>query len=326
MYRIARQIYNKIQKANHILLVPHTNPDGDALGCTTAFIQYLNSIDKNHTAYSSSEMPKHLHFLPYIDYITNDQAIFENYKFDLVITFDSGDLKRAGIHEYIANHPERPSIVNFDHHAINDMHGDYNMVNSKSSSTAEVLYYFFEKNNIKINSKMATCLLTGLITDTESFSNCATSIDSLNITSKLISLGGKAELIKNSVFKDKSINSLKMWGAVFSRLKKHPEIDIIYTYLTQKDLEKYNTSDSESDGLSNFMNNVSEGKAILIFKELPNGQIKGSFRTTRDDVDVSQIAKSLGGGGHTKAAGFTMEGKIEDVSKKVFETIKKFDI
>jgi len=115
---------------------------------------------------------------------------------------------------------------------------------------------------------------------------------------------------------------LKLWGIVLSRLKKHQEIDLVYTYLTQEDLDTYGVSESISDGISNFLNNLNDGEVCLLFKELPDNKIKGSFRTTKDNVDVSAIAKELGGGGHKKAAGFTIDGPLKEAARTVFELIK----
>jgi len=145
---------------------------------------------------------------------------------------------------------------------------------------------------------------------------------SLQIASDLIAKGGNINLIKELVFKDKSIGVLKLWGTILSRLAKHDTHEIVYSYVTQKDFTAHQVDESELEGLTNFMNNLSEGKAALILKELPGNQVKGSFRTTRDDVDVSAMAKALGGGGHKKAAGFTVEGNIDDALKQVWEMIE----
>ena len=103
------------------------------------------------------------------------------------------------------------------------------------------------------------------------------------------------------------------------------ERDLVAVELELKAITKLNFG-SKRDKVGaladNFMNNLSEGKAALILKELPGNQVKGSFRTTRDDVDVSAMAKALGGGGHKKAAGFTVEGNIDDALKQVWEMIE----
>ncbi len=324
MHRISRQIYNQIKQSNNILLIPHKNPDGDALGSLTAFIQFLRSIDKKYSAGCATEIPDNLKVLPHSEKIIENRLEWNNAGHDLIIFFDTGDLRRAGIDEQINKMAGRPIMINFDHHAANELYGDYNMVAPELSSTTEVLYNFFRHNNINIDACMSTCLLTGLISDTDFFTNSSASISSLNIASRLIAAGGNSRAIKELMFMDKSIDALKLWGLALSRLKKHQQIDIVYTYLTLEDLIKYNVSEAASEGVANFMNNINEGKMNLILKEMPDNKIKGSFRTTRNDVDAAAIAKQLGGGGHQKAAGFTIDGPLKEAARKVFEVIKTY--
>lgn len=323
MQRISKQIYNKITQAKHVLIVPHQNPDGDALGAVTAIIHWLQELNIEHTAYSSTDIPNQHNYLPHLDNFTQDESIWNSGEYDLMIVLDTGDLRRAGIDEHIKKLTNRPFIINIDHHPTNENFGDLNLVITQASSTTEIIYKFFKNNNVKIDRHMATCLLTGIITDTDNFTNSATTVFALQIASDLIAKGGNINLIKELVFRDKSIGVLKLWGLVLSRLTKHDGHQIIYSYVTQKDMDKHSVADSELEGITNFMNNLSEGKAALILKELPENKVKGSFRTTRDDVDVSLIAQSLGGGGHKKASGFTLEGTIDEALEQVWEVIEK---
>mgnify|MGYP001566452060 CR=1 FL=1 len=322
MHRTAKQIYNKIQEAKNILLVPHISPDGDALGSLTAFMQFLRSISKPHSAFCATIIPENLKNLPHAEYINTDDTVWNN-NYDLIITLDCGDMKRAGIQPRLSKLFVKPIIINIDHHATNENFGTHNMVLPDSSSTAEVLYHFFKYNDIPIDATIATCLLAGLITDTDFFTNSSTSIKSLEITSMLIAIGGNIKLIKEIIFKNKTVGLLKVYGVILSRLKKHAEIDLIYTYITQQDAQKYAVSDTSLDEVTNFMNNISEVKACVIFKETSDGKIKCSFRTTRHDIDVSLITKQFGGGGHKKAAGCTIDGPLQTAAQKVFAKIKE---
>jgi len=321
--RIAKQIYNEIHSAEHILVVPHQNPDGDALGSATALMHYLKNIGKDHTIFCSTGAESKLHFLPYVKELTTQEAVWEESYFDLIIVLDSGDLKYAGIDKYIEKLDHRPKIVNIDHHDRNTEFGNLNLVIPSAASTTQILYHFFTLNNIQIDTYLATCLLTGILTDTDNFTNAATTVASLEIAGNLVKKGGKIQLIKQIMFQDKSINALKLWGQALSRLSKHDEHEIVYTYLTQGDLEDYGVDEEETQGIANFMNSLDEGKAALILKERSDGKIKGSFRTTRDDVDVSKLAQALGGGGHKKASGFKSDSNIEDTLLKVWQAVEE---
>lgn len=322
MHRIARQIHTALTQANHVILVPHKNPDGDALGSVAAFMQYLRQMDIAHTAFCATPISAALEYLPHTKYITHDPTIWEDESVDLVITFDSGDLEYPGIADYITARKKKPLIVNIDHHTQNDFFGDHNMVEPTASSTTEVLYRFFQYNNVKIDADIATCLLTGLMYDTDSFTNAATSHSALSIAGDLIARGGDIEIIRSQIFHNKSINTLKVWGHILSRLEKHDTLDLVHTYITQEDFNEYDVTEEQIGGLANFLNILGDGSAILILIEREPGLVKGSFRTTRENPDVSAWAKRLGGGGHQKAAGFAVEKPMHEVKEHVFSLIE----
>lgn len=321
--RIAKQIYKEIDGANKILLVPHQNPDGDAHGSVSCFSHYLNSIGKPHSVYCMTDSTEKLNSLPHLVDISTDESVWEDDNHDLIIVLDSGDLKYAGVHDFVKNLEHDPVIINIDHHPTNNHFGDINLVVEGASSTTEILHGLFKYNNIKIDKNMAASLLTGLITDTENFTNPGTTQNSLKVAGDLIKKGANFNTIKTWFLRDKTFASLKLWGVVFSRLEKHDIHEIVYTYITQKDLLENESHESEAEGIANFMNNLGDGKASLILKEKEDGNIKGSFRTTQDDFDVAAIAKSLGGGGHKKASGFTIEaGSMDEALDIVWSAVE----
>lgn len=325
MHRIAKQIYNEINQAKKILLVCHQNPDGDALGSVSALANFLKKENKIYETFCLTPPSKHLSALPHLLTPNTDEKIWGNSKHDLIIILDSGDLKYAGIEKHIENLSHEPIIVNIDHHPTNNKFGHYNLIIDQASSTTEILYFFFKYNNIKISKNMAMSLLTGLITDTENFSNPGTTENSLKVASDLIHHGANFNLVKTWFLKNKPITALKLWGIVLSRLTSHEKYEIIYTYITQNDIRSHGNDEAESEGIANFLNNLNEGKASLILKEQEDGKFKGSFRTTRDDVDVSKIASKLGGGGHKKASGFIIEGEIKEALKKIWQVVEKIN-
>ncbi|MBI5222230.1 MAG: bifunctional oligoribonuclease/PAP phosphatase NrnA [Candidatus Magasanikbacteria bacterium] len=326
MQRIAKQIYNKILRAEKILLVPHQKPDGDALGSVSAFSYFLQNISKPHDVFCLTQTTPHLSNLPHLIKVSTDPNTWNTTEYDVAVVLDSGDLNYAGVESYIKNLPPRAVIINIDHHFSNKKFGHHNLVIPTASSTAEVLHFFFRHNDIKITKNMALALLTGLITDTENFSNPGTTEHSLKVASELIRQGANFNLIKNWFLHDKPVESLKLWGAALSRLTKNEGLDIVYTFIKLEDLKKHNVSDTESEGIANFLNNINEGRASLVLKETWDGKIKGSLRTTRDDFDVSLIASSLGGGGHKKAAGFLVAGGIDEALEKIWAAVEKMRV
>lgn len=324
--RTAKQIFNAIQNAQKILLVSHKNPDGDTLGSLAAMMQYLRHIEKPHVAFCATDMSPNLSFLPHIDYVSQNNKLWDDKELDLVISFDCSSPDYAGIDKYLPILKERGvKVANIDHHKTNPEFGDINLVIPNASSTTEILYDFFVYNNIKIHADTATCLLTGIITDTGNFSNAGTTKHAIDIAGKLIEKGGNLSLIQGWILKDKTVKGLKLWGAVLGRMTHHEPLDIVYTYVTKDDVKKHDVDENEVEGIANFMNNIKDGRAGMILKETEDGRFKGSFRTTHDHVDVSSFAKLFGGGGHKKAAGFSVEGPIESAIEHIFKKIHMFE-
>lgn len=314
MQELFPTIHQYLMRSNHILIVPHQNPDADALGSAGALKEYLENHNKKVDIFCATKIPAKLHFLPHMEKVIFDPAIFNNHQIDSIVILDSGDLGYAGVNKLIKNHPAE--IINFDHHGTNEQFGLYNVVIPYAAATTEIIFHFLRGVRQNINSRMATALLAGLITDTDNFTNAATTAESLKIAGILLRLGGNLQVINEKTVRNKTLGSLRLWGEIMNRLTLHDN-GLIYTYIKQADWQKHNVSENEIEGLANFLNNLEGGKAALILKETGDGQVKGSLRTTKNDVDVSALAKKLGGGGHKKAAGFTLEGTMEEVLKQV---------
>ncbi|PIT86771.1 MAG: hypothetical protein COU33_01370 [Candidatus Magasanikbacteria bacterium CG10_big_fil_rev_8_21_14_0_10_43_6] len=319
----AKQIYTAITEATCILLIPHQHPDGDALGAVTAFAQWLDTLAKNYAIFCSTAISAQLNYLDHINEISEDPQLFQQNDLDLIIVFDSGDLRYAGVDTFIANIAHPPMIINIDHHKTNEHYGKLNLLPKQASSTSEIVYDFFSLHAVPITPHMATSLLTGIIYDTDNFTNAATTPHAIHVASKLVNLGANFNHIKERMYKDMPFDAFPLWGIIFSRLTKHEPLNLIYTYLTHDDLEKHQVHEDAMSGLSNFMNNIHDGYAGLVLKGTKEGTTKGSFRTTRDDVDVSTMAQHFGGGGHKKAAGFHIEKPIEEALAFV---LKELDI
>ena len=313
-----KQIHHALNLGQSFIIVPHQNPDGDALGSATALAEYLMHLNKPVQIFVPAPIPKKLAFLPHLHLATNDPAIFEQTDKDTIVVLDSGDLAYAGI-AHLVPRPHH-TLINIDHHATNQKYGRVNLVVPNASATSQIIFYLFKQNRVPYSHQAATALLTGLVGDTENFTNQATGSETLAIGGELMRGGANLKLIGQNLNKNKTPNILKLWGVIFSRLTKVEKMDLVYTYMTRADVAKYEiTEDQESEGIANYLNNLGEAKIILILKEAADGKIKGSLRTTKEGTDVSLIARKLGGGGHKKAAGFTADGTIESVLKKILQ-------
>lgn len=314
MNQVLKQIHTEVQNARRVVIVMHENPDGDALGSAGAFWEYVNNMGKPVSIYNISPINQRLSFLPQASVVTNDQKIFAIPE-TLVVVLDCGDLKRAGIHAIPGNWKQ--NIINIDHHNRNSMFGRINFVKTESAATSLLIYHLFKINSVKINNNISTALFTGIYEDTGGFTNSATSAEAMAAAGDLLRLGANWKIITQVELKNKTVGALRLWGKALERLTRHEATTITYTYILQADLIESEADDSETEGIANFLNNLENSGVALMLKETEDGRIKGSFRTTHDHIDVSEMARKLGGGGHKKAAGFMFEGKMDEAIDRI---------
>lgn len=315
MEHLARQIHNQLLSAKNTLIISHQNPDGDTLGSACALLQYLKTRGKPVRAFCATPVKKQHYFLPRIEDFVFDWQNLADQIFDTVVVLDSGDLRYAGVAHHLQALNYQPTIINIDHHATNELYGHHNLVITTAAATAEVLHLFFKSNKISIDREMALALLTGLVTDTTHFSNPATSATALKAGSDLLAAGGNLRVIRQWLFQNKTIAGLQLWGRVLCRLETNSEYNIATSYITIRDGQELAVPDDEMEGLINFLSGVLDCPITLLLKEKEGGIIKGSFRARRDDIDVSALAQRWGGGGHKKAAGFTIKGRLMETSE-----------
>lgn len=304
-----RQFKERLDKAKKILLVVHKKPDGDTLGSACALAGYLIKLGIDFKIFSASPMPSDFEFLPFTDYITGDTNAWSE-ELDLIIILDSSNLKYAGVDEEISRLNPKPFLINVDHHASNSLFGDLNIVKTDAASTTEIIYSFFRDLHIPLDADIATCLLNGMMTDTMTFHNAATTASVIEASSRLLAHGAKFRDISRHIFFNKNLAVLKLWGKALANLSADNPWNIAVTFITQEDLKEAGLEENESTGLANFLNTL-DARAVMVLTEQSDGTLKGSLRTTRENVDVMSLAKFFGGGGHKKAAGFTINGKIE---------------
>lgn len=308
-----QKINEAVQKASNILLISHRWPDGDSIGAVLAFSFWLQSLQKTYTAYCATPITRMFSFVPGKDLFINDNAFVLTQKYDLIMVFDSSDLEFAGIDELFHAFLYQPTVINIDHHESNTRFGDINIIDPAAASTSEIVYNFLSFNLADITPDMATNLLLGIISDTNNFTNPATTSSAIGASAKLMNLGANYKAV-NTFMRQKSVTTLKFWGRILSRLQKNNTLGFVSTVIQLNDFQELGVSEEDCVAIVNFLNSLDDAKAVLVLREKENGTLKGSFRTTNELINVEKIAKLIGvhgGGGHKKAAGFSLPGIIK---------------
>ena len=304
------KVISKITSFQKVLLIVHENPDGDTLASASALYQVLIKLGKHPSMVCKDLVPRPFLFLPKIREIHNDM-LFGDY--EAIIVIDCGDLRRTGFDIRLKEFARKKRfIINIDHHPKNDLHkiATLNFFDQAVSSTAELVWEIIENMDIEIDKDMATALLTGLYTDTGGFKHSNTTSKTLKIAAELMKYGARIRLITKNVSLNKTVPAMKLWGLVLSRLHRNSEFRIVSSVITQNDLIDCNASQDDIAGVVNLMNTIPDSKAAILFFETEDGKIRASMRTEHEAVDLSRLATIFGGGGHKKASGFTIDGKL----------------
>ncbi len=292
--------------AKNILLLTHRNPDGDALGSMLALYLVLKHAGKSVTPACKDPAPANLKFLAENEKIVNE---FEAADFDLVIVLDCGDSHQTGFHDEKPELFTKQKVVKIDHHATAGEFGDVQLVNAECCATSSILVYLFERLGIPISPDVATCLLTGISTDTGSFRHSNTKPQTLRFAAQLLRKGANNSAIAKNIYRSTPLPAMKLWGNVLQSLKQTKE-GVTLAVAQKKDFEQSGAKTEDLAGVVDYVNAVPNAKFSILLSER-DGLVKASLRTQHPDADVAKIAAAFGGGGHMKAAGFAVPGKLE---------------
>ncbi len=252
--------------------------------------------------------------------------------YDLIITTDCAELTQLrGIYENNIELFHQLPILNIDHHISNTHFGKINYVDIMASSATELILPILEELTKSegidlIDEDIATLLLTGIITDTGSFQNANTTPRAFERASRLIAYGARQQEIIQYVYKTKQLSQLKLWGRVLSKIQTDEKHHIVWSVVSQQDFRDTGSLEEETgDIIDELMTNAPGAEIVILMKEKKEGGISVSIRTTTPSIDAAKIAEEFGGGGHTQAAGFRMEGvPLMDAEYKVINVVRQY--
>jgi len=300
-FKTAWELINSVQ---HILLTTHEGTDGDDLGSLLAVKAALEKMNKNISAVVKGGVPRSLIFLPGSESVGETLGPAD---FDLLITFGCNKIQRTGMEQlYSMSGP----IINFDHHPDNTNFGTVNVVDPATSAVAELVYYFLASNQTPITQQIATCLLTGIFTDTGGFKHANTTAEALEVSATLLKKGARIDKIAIQTMGRKRPATIKAWAKGLENARFDSKKKMVFSVLTEDDLKEIGATDEDLDGFVELLNNIPQARFALLLRQ-DGDLVRGSLRSeTNKKVDVAKIAKSFGGGGHKLAAGFKVQGKL----------------
>ncbi|MGG7036556.1 MAG: bifunctional oligoribonuclease/PAP phosphatase NrnA [Flavobacterium sp.] len=326
-------IKNLLATPKKIAIVPHRSPDGDAMGSSLAMYNYLIELNHEVTVVSPNQFPNFLAWLPASEKV----LIYENDKencadilrqAEIVFTLDFNALHRTGEMENVLNKLSATMIM-IDHHQSPDGYAQYVYSDTKFGSTCEMIYNFigFLGHKKYIDKNVATCIYSGIVTDTGSFRFSSTTSATHRVVADLIDLGVENSEVHNLIFNDNSFNRLQLLGRALQNMKVFPQYNTAYITLSQKELDEFHYEKGDTEGIVNYGLTIKGIHLAAIFIENKDEKIiKISFRS-QGSFDVNQFAREyFSGGGHINAAGGKSNDSMEITLKKFEDLISKISI
>ncbi len=308
-----------LKKAQKIAIIPHKNPDGDAMGSTLALSAYLTIKGHKATVVAPNDYPHFLKWLPgnkeVLTY-THHSSASRNciLDADLVFTLDFNHFSRTGDLEEVLERVTAPLIM-IDHHQQPSDYAAVTYSDTSMSSTCEMLYHFITAlgDEHLINAQMASCLYTGIMTDTGSFRFPSTTATTHRVIANLMDKGAINSDIHNQIYDTNSVSRLQLLGVALNNLVVLKEHRTAFITITQKELDNHNFKKGDTEGFVNYCLSLQGIIFAVIFIENTSDQIIKMSLRSKGDFSVNEFARShYQGGGHTNAAGGKSDLSIEE--------------
>ncbi|MBR9847594.1 MAG: bifunctional oligoribonuclease/PAP phosphatase NrnA [Algicola sp.] len=314
-----------------IVIIPHKNPDGDAIGSSLGLYHYLKRHNHNVIIIAPNDYPDFLKWMPdeaeilKYDHKKEDcDAII--YNAELIFTLDFNSLGRIGDMETIVSQSEAIKIM-IDHHQQPDDYATYTYSDVSMSSTCEMVFNFIDMLNDldKIDSDIATCLYTGIMTDTGSFRFPSTTSTTHTIVGQLIEKGADNSEIHNQIYDTNSYARLQLLGRALSNLKVIPEYRTAYITLSQEELNAFDFKKGDTEGFVNYGLSLKGIIFAAIFIESHQDDIIKISLRSKGDFSVNELSRAhFSGGGHTNAAGGRSELSLSDTVDKFISILPQY--
>lgn len=295
----------------------HVKPDGDCVGSCLATYNYIKEY------YPQIEVTLYLEPIPNIfKFLKRSEEIVssfeEDMEYDLFIAQDCGDIGRLGKAAKYFHAAKRTACI--DHHISNESFAGENHIFPYASSTSELVYGLLEEE--KITKEIAECIYVGIVHDTGVFQYESASAKTMHIAGKLMDLGINFPKIVDDTFYTKTFEQNQILGKALLAAKLYAGGQVIASVVTKEDMDACHVQPRHLEGIVNQLRVTKGVEAAVFLYEVKAGGFKVSLRSNRL-VDVAKLAAGFGGGGHARAAGFSMEEDAETVIQKTVEAIVK---
>ncbi len=312
------EIAGLLRRARRVLALSHVAPDGDAIGSLLGFGWVLvaawrhagEDVGRVFVPACADPVPVQLRWLPGSERITTAAPPGP---WDVVVGLDASDAPRLGAVFRPADYGAAPVVI-LDHHVTNLQFGALNYVDTSAVATAQIVVDLVDALSAPIGPEAAICLLTGLVTDTLGFRTANVTPAVLAVAMRLMEAGASLHEVAARTLNYRPFSLLRLWGLALADVRL--EHGVVWAAITREMRQKVEAPANGDGGLVSQLINAPEAAIAAVFAETAEGQVEIGLRA-KTGYDVSQVALSLGGGGHPQAAGCTLAGPLENAQRRV---------
>jgi bifunctional oligoribonuclease and PAP phosphatase NrnA len=300
----AEEVVDELRRRSTFVMVSHVKPDGDTLGAGLALGLALKRLGKRVHYFGQDAVPRNLHFLPDADLVTRELPA-DLPDDTLYVFFDMSDWRRAG---ELLPPVRRENMLDIDHHLGNKLFGKLNFVLEDECSTGSVVMHLLRALRVPVDRRIATCVLTTIMTDTGGFMHSNTTPQTLELSAELMRLGADKEEITEEVFLRKRVAATKLLGLIIDAMRFGHDGRYCYSYVDDAMLARTGADGEDVEDVVNVLLGQDGVEVAALFKAI-EGEIRVSLRSS-GRVNVQAAAQRLGGGGHFRASGLTFVGSL----------------
>ncbi len=315
------EITRLIEGAQTIAICAHTSPDGDALGSGLGLAELIRKRwpGKEVTSLLAdpAPVPRIYTFMPG----TEGMVHVADYHVDpdLLIAVDLPSANRMNEAQAIVSRAAHVAVI--DHHPGDDTFGEAKVVRTSAAATGVLVAQYAMRLGVGFTQTMAQNLYCAIVTDTGRFQYQNADGEAFAVASMLVDNGASPSEVSLNVYQSFRLQYLHLKALVLGRIITFEKGRIAYSYATESDLERTGADLAECDGLIDAVRSVEGSQIALFLKEVGDGRVRGNLRS-KGDHDISQVAVAMGGGGHRAAAGFTVEGDVDEVLSRVLPLLR----
>ncbi|HEY6326023.1 MAG TPA: DHHA1 domain-containing protein [Candidatus Cybelea sp.] len=301
-----QEVVDELCRRTSFVMVSHVKPDGDTLGAGLALGLALKRLGKRVAYFQQDSVPRNLRFLPDAELVARELP--EDLPQDTLFVFcDMSDWRRAG--EYLP--PVDPAnMLDIDHHLGNSLFGKLNFVLEDECSTGSVVMRILRGLGVPLDSRIATCILATIMTDTGGFMHSNTTPEALELSAELMRLGADKEQITEEIFLRKRVAATKLLGRVVEEMRFEHDGRYCYSYVDDAMLAQTEADGEDTEDMVNTLLGQEGVDVAALFKAI-EGEIRVSLRSG-GRINVQAAAGRLGGGGHFRASGLTYHGALPE--------------